>query len=216
MAIRTVQLLGMAFGPDPVTVTATANGTQVFSGTVTTIDQPVPVLPNLDLTVDQVPLITFEIDTAFTGQIPMTCVVAGGTVIFGEIFANYVSIPNPVYSQAQLDILSNPASTRADKIPVWTAVANPPFSTEELATLENPATTSATVQQIIDAHNCAGTISSGSNEYQSIDNTDARSNVVIDGVPQTPEHGDLPGSWWWTIGDGSTIAYNLDVDPALV
>lgn len=214
MATRTVQILGMGFGSSSARVTATANGTQVFTGTVTTVNQPVPQLPNFDLLPDQTILFTFEIDTAFTGQIPMTCTVENGTVIFGDIQANYVPIANPVYSPEQISTLQNPSTTRSQKLAIWTQVATPPFTAEELATLEDPNTSSATVAEITNAHGCAITVGSGASVYSSIDDTDARSNVVIDGVAQLPDRGDLPGTWWWTINNGSTLSYNLDVDPA--
>jgi hypothetical protein len=217
MAIRTVQILGMAFGSSTATVVATANGTQIFAGTVTTVDQPIPALPNLDLTVDQVPLFTFEIDTAFTGQIPMTCTVTNGTVIFGEILANYVSVQNPVYTSEQVAILTDPAATRSQKIAVWAQVAIPPFTTEELATMEDTSTTSwVACNEIADAHGCALIVSSGSTTFGTIDNTDSRGNVYIDGVQQTPDYADLPGTWWWTINNGSVLSYSLEVDPATV
>jgi len=215
MAIRTIQFLGMGFGSSPATVTATANGTQIFSGTVTTVDQPVPALPNLALEADQVVLFTYEIDTAFTGEIPMTCAITNGTVIFSEILANYVPIQNPVYTPEQIAILTDPSSTSAQRLPIWTQVATPPFTTEELATLEDPAIAFSTKQQIADAHGCALTVGSGASTFGLIDDTDPRSNVLIDGVAQTPDHSELPGTWWWTLSAGSTISYNMQVDPAL-
>lgn len=216
MAIRTLQFQGIGFGTSPASITVTANGDQIFSGTVTTVDQPVPVLPNFELTPDQVTLFTFEIDTAFSGQIPMTCTVNNGTVIFGEVLANYIGISNPVYSAEQFATLTNPATTRSQRLAIWTQTASVAFTTEELATLEDPSTSQSAVTQIVNAHGCALYTSGGSSEYGSIDSTDARSNAFIDGVAQLPERGDLPGTWWWTIENGSTLSYNLDVEPAIL
>lgn len=40
--------------------------------------------------------------------------------------------------------------------------------------------------------------------------TDARKNVKINGETQTPAF-DLPGTWSWTVSEGSTLTYDLDV-----
>ena len=215
MAIRTVKIYGLAYGSSPSSITVTANGTQIFSGTVTTVDQPIPPLPNSDLT--QVTLFTFERDTAFTGQIPMNCTVNSGTVIFGKVMANYVSVSNPLYTPEQINTLDNPDTSWADKVAIYTQVANPPLSQQDIDVLLGPTTPGGTEKHnILVAHSCTTLISSGANGYGPIDNTDARSSVTIDGIAQTPDHGELIGTWWWTINTGSSLAYQLDVDPATV
>lgn len=218
MAIRTVQILGQGFGSNPASVTATANGTQIFSGTVATLNQPAPAMPNFELVPEQVVLFTFEIDTAFTGAIPMTCTVDTGTVIFGEIFANYVGVPNPVYSPEQLAILTDPAVPYSEKLTIYTAVATPPFTTEEMAILEDPAVPyNPNKTAILNSHNCGLTVSGGSTVYGGIDGTtDPRDNVYIDGLAQTPDHDELAGAWWWRVSNESTLTYNLEVAPAVV
>jgi hypothetical protein len=213
MSIRTVQILGMGFGNSPAEVVITANENQVYSGTVFTINEPVWSLPNPELVADQVQLFTFEIDTSFSGSLPMTCEVINGTVIFGDITANYATILNPVFTIEQFEILSNPATPRATQTAIYTTVANPPFSAEELATLENPATSNSTYEQIINAHGCELTVSSGV-EPGSIGGSDPRSNVYINGVQQVQNHQEFSGEWWWTVNQGSTLAYDLLVDPA--
>ena len=214
MANRTIQILGQGYGATPAQITVTANGNTVFSGTVSAVDQPLPALPNLDINLSEI-LCTFEIDQAFTGQIPMTCAVSSGTVIFAQVFANYVKIPNPVYTQVQLDVISDPSAPEADKVAIYTQVANPPLSQADIDALLDPAVTPNQKNQILIAHNCQTTISSGANGYGSIDNdSDARSSVFIDGIAQIPDHGELPGTWWWKISLGSTLAYQLDVAPA--
>ena len=213
MPNRTVQLLGQGYGSTPAQITDTANGNPVFSGPVNTVDQPLPVLPNPAINLDNI-LCTFEIDQSFAGQMPMTCAVSSGTVIFSLIMANYAEIKNPVYTQEQLVILSTPATPIADNVAIYTQVANPPLSQADIDALLDPAVTRTQKTEIIIAHNCQTRISSGVNGYGVIDNTDARSSVVIDGIAQTPDHGELPGTWYWRINTGSTLAYQLDVAPA--
>lgn len=215
MANRTIQLLGQGYGSSPAQITVTANGNTVFSGTVSAVDQPPPPLPNPALTLAEI-LCTFEIDQAFTGQIPMTCAVSSGTVIFAQICANFVLISNPVYTPEQIAILTSPTTTQAERVTIYTQVAVPSLSQTDIDTLLDPASTPAQINAILVAHNCLPYISSGADGYGPIDNTDARSSVVIDGIAQTPDHGQLPGTWWWIINAGSTLAYQLDVDPATV
>lgn len=216
MANRTVQILGQGYGANPAQITVTANGNTVFSGAVNTVDQTVPTLPNLGLQNIATILCTFEIDLAFTGQIPMTCVVNSGTVIFAQILANYIQIANPVYTPEQVSTLNNLTTSLADRVAIYTQVANPALSQSDIDALLDPATTTEQRNIILAAHNCMTYISSGANGYGMIDNTDPRSAVSIDGIAQIPDHGELAGAWWWTIYPGSTLSYQLDVDPATV
>ena len=217
MPIRTVQIQGQGYGSTSAQITVTANANTVFSGTVNTVDQPVPSLPNADIDLSNV-LCTFEIDTAFTGQIPMTCQVFSGTVIFADILANYYGrIPNPVYTPEQIAILNDPATPQADRVAIFTQVAVPALSQAEIDLLLDPATPLSEAKAITAAHSCQATIPSGPDLYRPIDvSDDPRSSVVIDGIAQTPDHSELPGAWWWTITSGSTLAYELNVDPGVV
>jgi hypothetical protein len=216
MANRTVQILGQGYGATPSEITVTTNGNTVFSGPVNTQDQTVPALPNLDLTLANI-LCTFEIDLAFSGQIPMTCTVASGTVIFTEILANYVSIPNPVYTPTQLATLSNFDTPWSESVAIYTEVANPPFSQQDIDTLLDPTVTKEEKNAIKVAHNCTMTVSSGADGYGLIYNDDSRSQVTINGI-ETPAGHVAPydGTNWWTINAGSTLSYNLNVGPATV
>lgn len=90
---RTFQFWGQGYGSDPVTITASINSTQIYSGVIPTIAgpaEPWPVVPPNEQ------VILFSIDnssalnTNFAGSLPMTIVVSGGNgVLFGEINSNY-------------------------------------------------------------------------------------------------------------------------------
>ena len=211
MANRTVQILGQGYGSSPAEITVTSNGNIVFSGTVNTADQPLPVLPDPSVQLTNV-LCSFEIDMAFTGQIPMSCTVSSGTVIFADILANYKQIPNPVYTTEQFSTLIDPATTQADRVAIRESVANPSLSQQDIDILLNPPYLTEQQTEICVVHNCTTFVSSGVDGYEPLDNTDARSSVTIDGIVQTPNHGDLPGTWWWRISNGSTLAYLLEVN----
>ena len=93
MTNRTVQVLGSGFGSSPASITATWNGSQVFSGTVYTQSGPVPSLPNLDIALTEL-LFTFEIPMDTAGNIGMTTSVTDSPVVFTLINANYANVAN--------------------------------------------------------------------------------------------------------------------------
>lgn len=98
---RTLQFLGLAYGNSNVLLTATINGTTVFSGEVPTIDAVLPTeLPTIEDTD-----ILFSVDnstlfpTDFHGSYPMSIAVTGGNgIILSSVYSNYQTkaIPNPV------------------------------------------------------------------------------------------------------------------------
>jgi hypothetical protein len=94
MTTRTVKMFGLAYGPTPAEITVTLDGVSVYTGTVTTADEPVPSLPNIELVDTTVEFCNFEIPMEFSGAKPMTCTVNSGTVIFADILANYVVADN--------------------------------------------------------------------------------------------------------------------------
>jgi hypothetical protein len=55
-------------------------------------------------------------------------------------------------------------------------------------------------------------IGTGPDTFQNIDGMgDARSNVQIDDVLQPVNHETLPGTWWFTVSEGSVLSYDLDI-----
>jgi hypothetical protein len=91
MSNRTVQIYGSGYGSVPATVTATVDGTQVFSGAVPTQSGPLPSLPDTEITRGEV-LFTFEIPMEFQGNLLLTTEIANSTVLFTDILANYGNI----------------------------------------------------------------------------------------------------------------------------
>jgi hypothetical protein len=213
MANRTIKFLGQGYGSTPAVITITANGNTVFSGPVDTVDQLRPVLPNESLNLTGT-VGTFEIDQAFKGQIPMTCTVTSGTVIFAQIVVNNVYMSNPAYTPEQLAILKNPDTTQADRVAIYTPVADPPLSQQDIDTLLDPATTPEQAYAIQEAHNCQPYGYSGEDGWYPLNLTDSdpRNTVTIDGVLQTPDYQEFAGTWWWTVFAGSTMSYQLTVD----
>jgi hypothetical protein len=94
MTTRTVKMFGLAYGSTPAEISVTLDNALVYSGTVTTADTLIPELPNLALSNTTIEMCNFEIAMDATGNLPMTCTVNNGTVIFAQIGANYCVIAN--------------------------------------------------------------------------------------------------------------------------
>ena len=92
---RTFKFYGLGYGNTPVTVTASVNSTEIFSGTVPTVDQPInpwpyPTPEEAGTTV----LFTLPdsalLNTDFAGNVPMSVTISTGSgVLLGEISSNY-------------------------------------------------------------------------------------------------------------------------------
>jgi hypothetical protein len=94
-ANRTFQFYGIGYGNTPVTVTARVNSTEIFSGEIATIDQPIDPAPYPipDIAKNTV-LFNLEdsalLNTDFAGSLPMTVEVTGGLgALFSWIDSNY-------------------------------------------------------------------------------------------------------------------------------
>jgi len=212
MSNKTVKILGYGFGATPAEITVTTNGNVVYSGTVPTLDQPVPTLPNLNLVNEPVELMSFEVDQSFTGIIPMTCNINSGTVIFADVIANYYPIPNPAYSEADIQTIQSGDGPAI--LALYEAKANPPLSQAEIDVLvanDDPAAVNA----ILLSHQLTITIPGGVNDYGQCDTLDdPRESPTIDGVPQSTDR--VPpytGCWWWVVKENSVFAYDLDIAP---
>jgi hypothetical protein len=94
-ANRTFKFYGLGYGNTPVTVTASVNSTEIFSGTVTTVDQaidpwPYPTPAEVGTTV----LFTLSdsalLNTDFAGNVSMAITISNGSgALLGLINSNY-------------------------------------------------------------------------------------------------------------------------------
>jgi hypothetical protein len=209
MANRTIQIYGQGFGSTPAEIVVTANGNTVFSGTIPTTNDPLPVLPNIEYSTQEI--FEFTVDPSFSGQLPMTCQVTNGTVIFAQVEMNYSFIRNPVYTQEQAQFISNPTTTWAQRVELYVPRANPALTQQQIDILLDPAVSDLDKNKIVWTHNLATIISSGDNTFVRLNSPDPRSNVAIDGIAQNPDRIGLAGTWWWVINSGSTLSYNLGV-----
>jgi len=199
MANRTIQFLGNGYAPtgtEPIVITATLNGNVVYTGNI-------PTLYTSDVSrapADQVVLFTFEVPINFAGTQPMSISLdnpVGVSTFFEQIMSNYMPLLNPVYTESEIGVLTDPASTTAEKIAIYTAKAVPPLSGAEIAILENG--TPAEQTAVLEAHNLTTIVSSGPDTFINLNGpNEPRSNVVVNGVAKT--RGDTPpGTWGWMV-----------------
>lgn len=117
MTTRTFKQLGQSYGSTPAIITATINGTVVFSGEITSIDIPLPILP--DLSVIGTELFTWTNTVDFSGTQPFSISVANSPLLLTDTRADYcvannVSQFQSFYSYIQDGInISDPFSNTA-------------------------------------------------------------------------------------------------------
>ena len=94
-ANRTFQFYGIGYGNTPVTITARVNSTEIFSGQIPTVDQPIdpypyPIPAEVNTTVSFSLADSALLNTDFAGSLPMTVTVTGGYgAMVGWINSNY-------------------------------------------------------------------------------------------------------------------------------
>ena len=229
---RTLQFYGCAYGDSNVSLTATINGTTVFSGEVPTINSPVPV-PPVDFS-NEIILFSIENSTLFptnySGAYPMSITVSGGyAAAFNDINCNYM----PTGNVTATTVMEN-SSISGNVLTVGTvssgtvAIGQMLTGTDVLAgtRIKSGSDTTWIVNhdQTVPNTTITGnhtTLNPGvADEYQPCYNgypvnseatPDPRSSVIIDGVSQVPPLVPSQGVWTWIVPNGSTIAYNLNV-----
>lgn len=218
MTNRTVQVCGFGFAPSDATLIATVDSQTVFNGAIPTSNRPRPTLPDADLENSIAPvLFTFEIPVNFQGTKSMTYQVTNGTVVLTNINANYCPmIPNTKFSPEELQILLSESATQQQKYDIYALHTSPAFTQEETDAILNWPDSGlpwSQIKTILAAHGVSHFLESGPGVFGSIGgDTDPRSNVSIDGVPQSVDHSERPnGTWWWTVNNGSTLSCDLVV-----
>jgi hypothetical protein len=209
MANRTIQVWGLGFGPPTCNAEVTFNNSVVFSGPIPTVDNP------LDDPDNQV-LLSFQLPATTGGIFPVSITITGGqSAIVQQVLANYLIVNNPIYTEEQVAILTNPDSLFAQKLAIWETLANPPLTSEDVAILETG--TSAEQIAVLRDHNISTTVSSGEDGYGFIAEHQAKNNVYINGILRTlpdPLPAPYQGEWGWrfpVIDDVGIINFDLTV-----
>jgi hypothetical protein len=221
MTARTFQFYGQGWGPQTAEITVTSNGITVYSGPIPTVPAEPLVIPGVGT--PTVLLFTSSIlNVSDQGQFPVVITPTVGNMVIGKILANYVPIPNPIYTPEQYDIMTYPA--KQDQIgKVYESLATPPFSTAEIAVLSDPATTEEERRAILVAHGVeylpACMVSSGPDSFGAgFWPGDCKSQLAIDGILQPlpdprPEY--LFGNWDWIITTGQVLTFTFNVRAGL-
>jgi hypothetical protein len=95
MTTRTFKQCGQAYGSTPASITATIGGTVVFSGPISTLNQPVPVRPESDGNVIIPEIFTWTNNVDFAGTQSYSIAVTGSPLLLtftgaDHCFANNV------------------------------------------------------------------------------------------------------------------------------
>ena len=141
----------------------------------------------------------------------------GNTVFEGTVPTNDTAIP----SLPNLELVSQTVPLFSFEIPM-DFVGNIPMTCKTTNETVIHAQILANYTNVFVAANAeanisAGVYSSGPGGYIDLDisgGTDPRNTVTINGIAQTPDPRDLPGTWWWTIDAPSVLAYNLEISQA--
>jgi hypothetical protein len=232
---RTLQFYGIAYGDSNVSLTATINGTTVFSGEVPT------TITDTDFNAAWADLsnasVLFSITdsplfpTTWSGDYPMSITVNGGQgVIFSQILCNYVLQMEEVGNVKTIN-----SSISGNTLTIGTVVSGEVLPRMKLSGpgiiektfIQSGSGTTWTVgrSQVVESSNIDGIlynfITGDANTFvgcytgipiNSENTPDVRSSVQIDGVDQVPlKPVSTSASTAWIVPSGSTISYNLNV-----
>lgn len=89
MTTRNFKQCGWAYGSIPASITATIDGTMVFSGPVSTLDQPLPILPDSLANVSPPTLFTWTNTVAFAGTQSFSIAVTGSPLLLAFTAADH-------------------------------------------------------------------------------------------------------------------------------
>jgi len=231
---RTINFYGYAYGNTPVSLTANINGTTVFSGAVSTIDQELPA-PNDNIS--NAPVLFSVTDSAlfptdFAGAYPMTIEVDGGYgIAVQNTYCNYMENFN-VKVEAGNSTISGTTLTLGNVIDgdisnvllncgvngtgVMANTYVTAVSTDGVTLQVSPSQTVNSTTISVRGFPKYGDATTFVDCYagtpsNSEGTPDSRSSVEIDGVPQVPPNPVSLGQWTWVVPTGSTLfcAFNV-------
>jgi hypothetical protein len=97
MTTRTFKQLGQGYGSVPTSIVVTLDGTEIFSGPISTLDQPLPTFPDSGNSYG-IEIFSWTDEVTFAGSKSLSISVSGSPLLLTDTQANYILIPNPDYS----------------------------------------------------------------------------------------------------------------------
>lgn len=93
---RTFKQMGIAFGSQPLEITAKVDNVVVYQGTVVTLNEPAPSLPNPEYSVTN-ELFSWTAPVNFEGPQVIEIIVGNGAeLLVADLTANYTPLPGDV------------------------------------------------------------------------------------------------------------------------
>lgn len=94
MTTRTFKQFGVAFGSQTANITAKIDNNVVYQGPVTTLNETLPTLPNLEYNVSN-ELFTWTADVNYSGpQVMEISIDSNAALLLAELQANYTPVGN--------------------------------------------------------------------------------------------------------------------------
>lgn len=94
MTMRTIKQQGQLYGLGPATVIAKIEGVEIFNGTLPTLNQPLPSLPDSS-PITVIDLFSWGEEVSFAGTRSLEIFVTGATLLLTDTLANYYPISTP-------------------------------------------------------------------------------------------------------------------------
>jgi hypothetical protein len=214
---RTIRVLGNGFGEEPAELDVFLKDEIIFSGTVPTLNEPVPILPDISIIDKPVPLFEFLMPLSANELTPMTIHVKKSSVLFAQILTNHSMLYNKKYTPEKAIWLATVAIPMEEKIEIFLQNADTPFDDTEIAELLDPnvpympSVITSRKTQILRNHGAEPMAFTGENVFLPINVNEPRHNVYIDDVFQEPDKTYYSGAWWWIINSGSIFKYDLNI-----
>ena len=197
MTIRQFKLLGHQLNG---TGTITMNGTPVFEGAFLTPEQHID--PNNGSTVEWISTGSVYIDNALANthrqwrwvlgainqyiMVPVSITVTSGQIGVALFEWNYAMVENPIYSDEQWAIVTNPRSTAAQRLAIYEIVAVPPLTdADKITLLTTGQVYKAARNTIIKTHGLTNYVQDSTQFAYGLTPEDSacnRTNVLLNGV----------------------------------
>lgn len=107
LTVRTFRQDGQGYNATPVTIIAKIDGVQTFEGEVSTLIEPYPIMPQLNVDFG-VPMFTWDEPlTKISGQIAIEITVTNGTLLVSDTYSNVSGAIPPSPTPSEVPIITD-------------------------------------------------------------------------------------------------------------